>query len=125
MTPSASRDTDAVSSDDAIDPVLEALWKRVLEAWEDDRTHAAIIDHGLRTQALPELARRYRALADDPQKGAVAHKKLDAIVLAATSMLFAQKTPSPGRVPLPITLSAFGVCFVLLAWLAWALWGKR
>jgi hypothetical protein len=125
MTPPWPRDTDGVSSNDASDPVLEALWRRVLDAWEDDRTHAAIIDHGLRTQALPELARRYGSFADDPERGAIAKKELDAIVLAATRMLLSQKTPSPGKVPLPVTLSAFGVCFVLLAWLAWALWGKR
>ena len=54
----------------------------------------------------------------------VAQKKLDAIVVAATNLLFSHKTLSPGKVPLPITLSAFGVSIVLLAWLAWALWGK-
>jgi hypothetical protein len=32
------------------DPVLEALWKRVLEAWDDDKTHAALLDHAMRSQ---------------------------------------------------------------------------
>jgi len=114
-----------VTADDGRDPVFEALWERVLAAWDDDRTHAAIIDHGLRTRSLPELAGRYRALLGDPDKGPVARKKLDAIVVAATELLFSQKTPTPGKVPLPITLSAAGVCVFLLAWLAWALWGKR
>ena len=68
-------------------------------------------------------AKRYRGLVDDPDKGAMAKRKLDAIVLAATQMLMAMKTPKPGKVPLPITLSAFGVCAVLLGWLAWAMWG--
>ncbi|HEX3343034.1 MAG TPA: hypothetical protein VHS09_00625 [Polyangiaceae bacterium] len=107
------------------DAVLEALWSRVLEAWDDDKTHAALIDHAMRAQRLPEAAGRYRALVDDPEKGARAKKKLDAIVLAATQMLLAMKTPKPGKVPLPITLSAFGVCALLLAWLGWALWGHR
>jgi hypothetical protein len=113
-----------VSADDANDPVLEALWQRVLEAWDDDRTHAAIIEHGVRAQSLPGIAGRYRALLADPDKAMVAQKKLDAIVVAATNLLFSHKTLSPGKVPLPITLSAFGVSIVLLAWLAWALWGK-
>jgi hypothetical protein len=103
------------------DPVLEALWKRVLEAWDDDRTHTALIEHAVREQQLPEIAGRYRALAEDPDKGALAKKKLDAIVLAATQMLLSMKTPRSGKVPLPITLSAVGVCALLLAWLAWAL----
>jgi len=33
-----------VPEDEPIDPVLDALWKRVMEAWEDDRTHAAALD---------------------------------------------------------------------------------
>jgi hypothetical protein len=115
-----------VAEEEPVDAVLEALWKRVLEAWDDEKAHAALIDHAMREQQLPEAAGRYRALVDDPDKGALAKKKLDAIVLAATQMLLALKTPRSGnKVPLPITLSAFGVCAVLLAWLGWALWGHR
>ena len=107
------------------DPVLDALWKRVLDAWDDDRTHAALLDHALRAQALPEIAGRYRRLADDPQKGALAKKKLDGIVLAATQVLMSMKTPKPGKTPLPITLSAVGICLLLLSWLAYAMWGRH
>jgi hypothetical protein len=107
------------------DPVLEALWKRVVEAWDDDKTHAALLDHALRAQRLPEIAGRYRVLVEDPDKGALAKKKLDAIVAAATQMLWSMKTPKPGSVPLPITLTAFAISALLLAWVAWALWGKR
>ncbi|MGH7293778.1 MAG: hypothetical protein ACRELB_02540 [Polyangiaceae bacterium] len=107
------------------DAVLEALWKRVLDAWDDDRTHAALLEHAVREQQLPEIAGRYRALGDDPARGPLAKKKLDAIVLAATQMLMSMKTPKAGKVPLPITLSAFGVSAILLGWLAWALWGKH
>jgi hypothetical protein len=107
------------------DPVLEALWERVLGAWDDEKFHAALLDHALRAQELPELAGRYRALVDDPARGAVARKKLDLIVLTATQSLLAMKTPMPAKIPLAITLSAFGVCALLLGWLAWALWGPR
>jgi hypothetical protein len=107
------------------DPVLEALWRRVLEAWDDDKAHSALIDHGVRTHALPELAGRYRALAADAEKGALARTKLDAIVNAATQMLWSMKTPAPGKVPLSLTLTAFGICAVLLAWLSWAVWGHH
>jgi hypothetical protein len=107
----------------ANDPILEALWDRVAAAWDDDRAHAALLDHALRTQALPELAGRYRSLVSDPTRGALAKKKLDVIVIAATESLWAMKTPKPGRMPVSITLSAFGVCALLLGWLAWVLWG--
>jgi hypothetical protein len=109
----------------ARDPVLEVLWDRVLAAWEDERPHAALLEHALRAQALPELAGRYRSLVDDPARGPAAQKKLDLIVLTATQSLLAMKTPKPAKIPLPITLSAFGVCALLLGWLAWALWGPR
>ena len=98
----------------------------MLDAWDDEKTHAALIEHAMREQRLPDIAGRYRSLVEDPDRGALAKKKLDAIVLAATQMLMAMKTPKPGKgVPVPITLSAFGVCAVLLGWLAWAMWGKR
>jgi hypothetical protein len=109
----------------AQDPVFEALWARVVSAWDDDSAHAAIIQHALRAGELPELAGRYRGLVDDPERGAAAKKKLDAIVLTATQALMAMKTPKPERVPLSITLTAFAVCALLLGWLAWALWGPR
>lgn len=112
------------ADDDPRDPVLDALWARVLEAWDDDKPHAAALEHALRAQMLPALAGRYRALADDPAKGPVAKKKLDGIVVAATQMLMSMKTPAPGKTPLPITLSAFGICMVLLLWLAWEIWGR-
>jgi hypothetical protein len=107
------------------DVVLEALWKRVVEAWDDDKAHAALLEHAIHAEALPEIAGRYRALLDDPEKRAAAKKRLDGIVLAATQMLLSMKTPPPGRTPWPITLSALGVSLLLLSWLAYAMWGHH
>jgi hypothetical protein len=123
--PDDSPHPESDTPDDRRDPVFEALWARVLEAWADDKTHTAVLDHALRVQALPELAGRYRALVDDPDKGTLAKKRLDAIVLAATQMLMSMKTPKPGKTPLPITLSAAGISLLLLVWLAWEVWGHR
>jgi hypothetical protein len=114
-----------MSDESMNDAILEALWDRVLSAWDDDRTHTALLDHALRAQALPEVAGRYRSLVDDPTRGALAKKRLDVIVIAATESLWSMKTPRPGKVPLPITLSAFAVCLFLLAWLAWGLRGHH
>jgi len=107
--------------DRASDRVLDALWTRALDAWSDDATHTALLDHALRAHALPELAGRYRALVDDPDKGPLAKRKLDGVVVAATQMLMSMKTPTPGKVPLPITLTAFAICVLMLGWLALAL----
>jgi hypothetical protein len=111
--------------DQPADAVLEALWGRALERWDDRAVHAAVLEHAVRVQRLPDLAGRYRALAEDAERGAVAKERLDAIVAAATSMLWAMQTPKPTKTPLSITLSAFGICAFLLLLLAWAMWGKR
>ncbi len=108
-----------------VDPVFEALWKRALEAWHEDAVHAALLNHAIRAQALPQIAGRYRALVEDPEKGPIAKMRLDGVVVAATQLLISMKTPLPGKVPLPITLSAFAICALMLAWLALSLWGKR
>jgi len=111
--------------DAARDPVLDALWNHVVDAWDDERAHAALLEHALRIQGLPDLARRYRALVDDERRGPLAKKMMDAIVLAATNMLWSTKMPVKGNVPLSITLSAVGVAVFLLSWLAWVLWPHR
>ncbi len=103
------------------DPILEALWAKVLTAWDDDKIHAALLDQALRAQRLPELAGRYRALRDDAEKGEIAKKRIDAIVTAATTMLFAMKTPRPTKTPAWLLLSALATCFVMLAYLAYAI----
>jgi hypothetical protein len=114
-----------VDDDEARDPLLETLWKRVLEDWDNDKAHAALLDHAVRSHALPEIAGRYRAFSNDPAKGEVAQKKTNAILVAATDMLMSLKTPRPGKVPLPITLTAVAICLTMLGWLALALWGRR
>lgn len=111
--------------DPTADPVLDALWSRAVDTWDDERAHTALLEHALRVQALPDLARRYRALVDDERRGPHAKKMIDAIVLAATNMLWSTKMPVRARVPLSITLSAVGVAVLLLSWLAWALWPQR
>jgi hypothetical protein len=114
-----------VHDEEAKDPVLEALWTRVTSAWDDEAAHATLLDHAVRSQRLPEIAGRYRSLSEDPDKAPVAKKKLDGIVIAATQMLVSMKTPKPEKVPLPITLTAFAICLVMLGWLALAIWGNH
>jgi hypothetical protein len=111
--------------DPPTDAVLEALWGRALERWDDEAVHTAVLEHAVRVQRLPDLAGRYRALSEDAERGPVAKERLEAIVAAATTMLWAMQTPKPTKVPPSITLSAFGVCAFLLLWLAWAVYGKH
>lgn len=105
-------DGDAAPNDDDLltigddDAVFAALWKRTLEAWDDDRPHNALLEHALKNEKLPELAGRYRALKDDPEKGTRAQKRIDAIVIAATQMLMAMKTPTRTKTPWQWTAAA-------------------
>lgn len=103
------------------DAIFEALWKRTLEAWDDDKPHAALLEHALKSEKLPDLAGRYRALKDDPEKGARAQKKIDGIVIAATQMLMAMKTPPRTKTPWQWSAAAGLVFAIVCAWLFYKL----
>jgi hypothetical protein len=107
------------------DAIFETLWGRVLEAWDDDKPHQAILDYALQAERLPDLAGRYRALKDDPAKGEHAKKRIDAIVNAATQMMLAMKTPRREKPPASLTLTAFAIAMLVMALLAWAVFGRR
>ncbi len=107
------------------DLVFETLWGRVLEAWDEDKPHAAALEYAMRAQRLPELAGRYRKLSEDPEKGARAKKKLDALVLAATQMMLAMKTPRMEKMPPAIAWSALFVFMAIAGLLLYALLLRR
>jgi hypothetical protein len=103
------------------DAIFEALWKRCLEAWDDDKPHQAILEHSLKSEKLPDLAGRYRSLKDDAEKGPRAQKKIDGIVLAATQMLMATKTPAVTKTPWTWTAAAVAFFAITITYLVWAL----
>ena len=103
------------------DLVFETLWGRVLEAWDDEKAHAAVLDYAVRTHALAELAASYRALKDDPDKGPLAKKKMQALVVTVTLMLESRRAPKGRPVPWWLTMSATLVCALVVAYLTLAL----
>ena len=105
---------------DEKDPLLDALWQKTLEAWDDDKRHAACLEHALREKELPDLAGRYKALKDDPDKGELAKKRIDAILAAATQMMLTMKTPRPTKTPSWLFWSAFLTCLVMALYVAYA-----
>jgi hypothetical protein len=108
------------------DVIFETLWSRVVASWDDDKPHAALLDYALRHERLPDAAGRYRALKDDPEKAARAQKKLDGIVVAATQMMLAMKSPpARTRVPWQITLTAFGIMAFILAMIAYGMLSRH
>lgn len=116
----APSDEDLVGIGDK-DAIFEALWKRALEAWDDDRPHAALLEHALKSEKLPDLAGRYRALKDDPEKGTRAQKKIDGIVVAATQMMMSTKTPPRTKTPWQWTASAALMFAIACAWIFYQL----
>ena len=106
---------------DAPDDLFETLWKNILENWDNDLAHAALLEHALRSEQLGELAGRYRALQNDPDKGERAKKKLDGVVITATQLMFATKAPAPVSTSRAITIFAFVMCVVMLGVLARAI----
>lgn len=107
------------------DPIFEALWERTEQAWDDEKCHAACLEHALREKMLPELAGRYRAVRDDPKYAEVAQKRIDAILNAATQMLFTMKTPRPTKTPGWMWWSALLTCAVMLMYLAYAVLARH
>ena len=103
------------------DPLFEALWQKTLESWEDEKRHAALLEHALREKMLPDLAGRYRELRDDEERGEMAQKRIDALVAAATQMLFSMKTPKPTKTPSWLFWSALLTCAVMLMYVAYAM----
>ena len=101
------------------DAIFETLWKRALEAWDDDKPHAALLTYALDSDRLPDLAGRYRALFDDEEKGPRAKKKIDGIVVAATQLMMATKTPPRTKTPWQWTASVAVVMVLVVGFLAY------
>jgi hypothetical protein len=78
------------------DPVLEALWKRVVDGWEDDAAHGMFLEHCQSTDRLLEAAVRYRGMTGDRERGPSAEKRLKGVAILAMASLEASRT-SPGE----------------------------
>ena len=74
------------------DTEAEALWKHVLDHWEDDAAHAVFLEHCQRTGQLAEAAARYRGMTGDRDRGAVAQKRLQGVATLALLTLEANRT---------------------------------
>jgi hypothetical protein len=101
--------------------VFESLWRKALDAWDDDKPHRAVLEHALKAEKLPDLAGRYRALRDDPVRGERAQKKIDGIVTAAMQLMMATKTPQRTKTPWQWTAAATMTFAIIAAWLMYKL----
>jgi hypothetical protein len=78
-----------------VDPTLEALWKNVLDNWDNDAAHAQFLQHCQATEQLAEAAARYAGMRGDRDRGPVAQKRLDAVTILATSSLISTRDRVP------------------------------
>jgi hypothetical protein len=76
------------------DTVLAALWKRVVERWEDEQAHAAFLEYCRATDQLVEAAVRYRGMTGDRDRGEAARRRLQGVTVLALAQLEATRTPA-------------------------------
>ncbi len=99
------------------DPVLEALWKRALDQWDDEARHHAFLDYCRTRQCLAEAAARYRGMSADRTRHEQADRKLKAVALLAMTMLETERSlprePSAGRPALALLVVSFFVLATL------------
>ena len=96
------------------DAAFEALWKSVLDRWDDDRTHGAFLDYCGASEQLAEAAARYRGRKGDRYRSEVAEKRLAGIAIVALAKLEATRSPAPRprSVGNLILAAAFGLAAV-------------
>lgn len=91
-----------------VDPALEVLWKNVLDRWENEAAHHAFLDHCQRHEALDDAATRYRGMKGDRERGPIAEKRLNAVLLLAMSKLEASRSDRAASRPIgKLVLIAF------------------
>jgi len=76
-----------------VDAAFEALWKSVLDRWQDERAHGAFLEYCRATDQLAEAAARYRGMKGDRDRSAVAEKRLAGIAIVALAKLHATRSP--------------------------------
>jgi hypothetical protein len=81
------------------DPTLEALWKNVIDHWDDDKAHALFMERCQMSEMLGEAAARYAGMRGDRDRGASAVKRLEAVALLAQLAL--ARTKQAGKPVLP------------------------
>lgn len=80
----------------AADPTLEALWKKVVDHWDDEHAHTAFLEYCRRGERLVEAAVRYRGMVGDHARSTVAKRKLDAVAMLAMAELeVSRQKPRP------------------------------
>jgi hypothetical protein len=108
----------------AVDPILEAMWKQVLDDWDDDARHAKLVGFGQEHSRLGEVASLYKTAAHpdgSPYRLSSvqiddAKKRLNGITMLAVMTLEAGKS-EPGK-PKGVTAIRLLAALLLVAAIA-------
>ncbi|MEO7038324.1 MAG: hypothetical protein ABI548_30420 [Polyangiaceae bacterium] len=98
------------------DAAFEALWKNVLDHWDEDRAHDAFLELCQATDQLAEAAGRYRGMKGDRNRSAVAARRLAGIAIVALAKFEAtrSKAPRARRTAGFIAAAALGLASVVI-----------
>jgi hypothetical protein len=86
------------------DAAFETLWKHVLDHWDEDKAHGAFLEHCRSAGQLAEAAARYRGMTGDRERGSVAQKRLQGVLVLAMAALESTRTPRPEAKTSPTSL---------------------
>ncbi|NUO49056.1 MAG: hypothetical protein HOV80_09395 [Polyangiaceae bacterium] len=112
------------------DPVLRALWTKVLNSWSEDDRHKGFIAYCRELNKLDEAARRYRTVVDGtetsiestPEVIEDAKKRLTGIAMIAVATLQADRTePGAPGMHRKVRFAGYIVFILLMGLLAYAL----
>ena len=79
------------------DAAFEALWKNVLDHWDEDKAHGAFLEHCRHENQLAEAAARYRGMTGDRERGPSAQKRLQGVLVLAMAALESTRTAAPAK----------------------------
>lgn len=82
-------------SGDVTDPTLEALWKKVLDDWDNQALHGTFLEYCQSNGRLVEAAVRYRGMSGDRERGESAEKHLKSVLALAMAQLETLRSPRP------------------------------
>ncbi len=113
------------------DPVLAALWTKILQGWDDDARHQALLAYCREVGRLEQAARLYRGVVEGKEEGleaptaelvASAEKRLKAVGVAALAALQADRTePGAPKAHRTVRFIGYGVFLLIMVALALAL----
>lgn len=95
--------------DPSTDDPIESAWVALLVHWDDPERHRRFVALARTLERLPDAARRYRGVSNDPARAERAKESLDQILkVAMLSLTPVRREPAPPRfrfaLPLGVTM---------------------